>query len=299
MAIQHRTSTLDRLLLTTPDDTEDAPWMVMADLQVLAAELLRSILRLHVQRQGLDWYLASYLKVTMRRPDGRPLDVAPDLLMADGADRLRTSWNVAPEGRPPQFVLEISSSESWRRDTKEKPGIYDAMGVREFLIFAPQRRGGPLLFGYRRDADDAFVQIASDADGLLASQELGGLRLYVDSGRWLRVLDQEGRRLLSEGEEAHAERAAHTEAEQRAATSVAARADAERRAQVDAAARAQAEQHAADEAVARAQAEQRAEAEAAARADAEQHAEAEAAARAAAEAEVARLQAELRRLRGA
>lgn len=46
-------SDLEWCLLTTPNDTEDAPWMVMGDLQVRDADLLSAILRLHADRHGL------------------------------------------------------------------------------------------------------------------------------------------------------------------------------------------------------------------------------------------------------
>jgi len=194
----------DLLLLTTPNDTKDAPWMVMADLQVRGVDVLKSILRYHVERHHLPWYLASYLKVTMRRGrSNRRLNVAPDLLMVEAPDRLRTSWNVEREGKPPQFVVEMSSEKSWERDSEDKPAIYDAMGVREYAIFAPERRdGGPLLFGYRRDTAGNFGSWQPDGDGCLVSRELGGLRLYVEAGRWLRALDEQGQRLPTEGEEA-------------------------------------------------------------------------------------------------
>lgn len=92
--------------------------------------------------------------MTPRIRTKRTLDVAPDLLMAEADDVERTSWNVLGEGQPPRFVLEVVTKESWERDTVEKWGIYNAMGVDEYAIFAPKRTdGGPLLFGHRRDAD--------------------------------------------------------------------------------------------------------------------------------------------------
>ncbi len=89
----------------------------------------------------------------MPRPDGKGLLIAaPDVLMIEGPDRLRTSWSIPDEVGAPQFVLEVTVSSSWHRDTVEKPRIYDGMGVREYALFAPERRdGGPKLFGYRRD----------------------------------------------------------------------------------------------------------------------------------------------------
>jgi pyruvate/2-oxoglutarate dehydrogenase complex dihydrolipoamide acyltransferase (E2) component len=298
-------SALERFLLTVPDDTEDAPWMVMADLQVRDVDLLKPILRLHIARHRLPWYLASYLKITRPRPGSeRLLEAAPDLLVAMGAEeRLRTSWNVVHEGKAPQFVIEMTSTSSWERDRDDKPQIYDLMGVAEYALFYPERQdGGPVLFGYRRDAAGQFVPWAGDATGVLWSRELG-LGFYVEDGLWLRAIDQQGQRLPTPSEWAEAE-AARAEAEARRAEAAALRAEAEARraareatGRAEASARAVAEAARADAEAARADAEAaRADAEAA-RADAEAGArQEEAIRRAAAEAEAARLREELRRL---
>ncbi len=43
-------SDLELFLLTTPDDTEDAPWMALADLQVRNVSQLKAILQRHVEQ---------------------------------------------------------------------------------------------------------------------------------------------------------------------------------------------------------------------------------------------------------
>jgi len=130
VAVLPQLSDLDLFLLTVPDDAEDAPWMVMADLQVRDVDLLKPILRLHIARNRLPWYLASYLKITRPRPGStRLLEAAPDLLVVEAEERLRTSWNVISEGKAPQFVLEMTSKSSWDRDRDEKPSIYDGMAA--------------------------------------------------------------------------------------------------------------------------------------------------------------------------
>lgn len=202
--------------------------MVMADLQVRDVELLKSILRLHIDQRRLPWYLASYLKITMRRPvTGEPLEAAPDLLVTEGEERLRTSWNIAAEGKPPLFVLEVASTKSWRRDSRGKPLIYAAMGVAEYAIFAPERKRGPQLFGYCRDAEGQFVDWRADRRGVLRSRALGGLGLYVEERLWLRALDAEGRRLPTPQERLAEEAAARRDVERRATDETAARAQAE------------------------------------------------------------------------
>ncbi len=241
MAALRQFSDDELLLLTTPDDTEEAPWMVMPDFQWRVVSLLMSILGLYVRRTGQRWYLGAELKVTMPRPAGqRALDLGPDMMMAEADDAVRDSWNVRVEGEPPLFVLEVVTDESRARDMDEKPILYDQMGVREYAIFAPRRRdNGPVLFGYHRDVTGRFMSWAPDATGVLRVTSLGGLGLYVEGDR-LRVRDAQGRRLPSAEEEAARaeeeaaraeEEAARAEEEAaRAAQEVLARQDAERRA---------------------------------------------------------------------
>lgn len=218
MAPNPRLTDADILLLTTPDDTEDAPWMVMPDLQWRILELLMPTLRRYVREHKLPWYLAADLKVTgSRRHSRRPLDLAPDLLMAEADDRIRASWNIAREGKPPQFVLEVVTKESWRRDTQDKPLLYEAWGIAEYALFAPERRRpGPALWGFRLGDNGVYLPWAADADGVLRSQQMQGLGLVVEDARWLRVVDTEGNRLPTPDEEAEAEAAARRNAELRA-----------------------------------------------------------------------------------
>jgi Uma2 family endonuclease len=235
MAVLSQLSELELFLMTVENDEEDSPWMVMADLQVRSVDLLKPILLLHAEQHRLPWYVASYLLITTPRPIGdRTLEAAPDLLVAQAADVLRTSWSVLAEGKAPEFVLEVSSGKSWGRDSGEKPRIYGSMGVTEYVMFAPERKDGPKLLGWRRDDADQFVQWHVDSHGVLWCRTLGGLGLYVEGGLWLRAQDVTGRRLPTPGELMLVER-------RRADAEATARADAERRAAVDAAARAAAE----------------------------------------------------------
>ena len=223
MVTRRQLSDTEWLLLTTPDDTEEAPWMVVPEVQWRVVALLMSALRLYVRRRGLTWHLAAELKITMpRRIIPRSLDLAPDLMVVEADDAPRTSWDVRVEGQVPPFVLEVVTKDSWERDTVEKPLLYDAMGVQEYVIFAPHRKdGGPLLFGYHRDAEGRFVPWDTDEQGALHSAVLGGLTLYVEEGEWLRLRDAQGQRLPSAEEEAE-------RAEREAAARQAAEAELER-----------------------------------------------------------------------
>ncbi len=247
MALIQTHSDLEEFLLSTPDDTEEAPWMVMAGLQTREVDVLLDILRLHVQRLGLPWYLESYLLVTMPRPgSSRLLGVAPDLLMALSADQPRTSWDIISEGQPPRLVLEVSSSASWERDRADKSLIYQAMGIAEYVVFAPERPdGGPKLFGYRLDAGGHYQPWDVDGQGVLWSQQLE-LGLYVEGDVWLRVRDRQGNRLLTPTEQFTAADAARQSAEAGRAAEAARAEEATRRAAAEANAREAAERREAE-----------------------------------------------------
>ena len=74
---------------------------------------------------------------------GRPIypRVAPDVLVSLGVPkRDRLSYVVADEGKPPDFVLEVASNSTWRRDYGEKRKTYEALGVREYFVYDARPR---------------------------------------------------------------------------------------------------------------------------------------------------------------
>ena len=193
------------LLLAAVDDTNEAPWMTMPEFQFNVIRLLVGILRLHAQRRRLGWHVTGELGVRMPRSDGSTLTLGPDLFVVEADAGLRTSWDIGQEGQPPRFVLEVVTKDSVERDTTEeqKVGYYAAMGVAEYAIYWPERRdGGAKLFGYRRAAAGAWVDWSTDEQGVLWSDTLGGLGLYIEELPWLRLGDRAGARLPSPEEEA-------------------------------------------------------------------------------------------------
>jgi hypothetical protein len=198
--------------------------------------------------------------------------ISPDVFVVRGVGKyVRRTYKVWAEGRPPDFVLEITSSSTRRRDMVTKRELYAGLGVREYFLLDPLRDYlKPPLQGFVL-RDGVYEPLPVRVDGGVASAVLG-LVVYRRSdtayffgpaaGRWLLTPDEErtGRVLA----EAHAETAeAHADAAE-------ARADA---------------------------AEARAQAAAAERQLAEARAQIEVGARRSAEEEVARLRAEIERLR--
>jgi Uma2 family endonuclease len=193
-----------RFLLTLEDDTEDAPWMVMGDLQFWSASSVAHILRNYAHEEQLPWYVASMLPIRSRlRGARRVLRLAPDVFVAFVAERPRSSFEVAAEGGFPPFVLEVVSPSSSERDRETKRKAYEALGAQEYALFTPRAEGSLPLEGYRRGATGLFERWLPDADGRLRSEVLG---LYLlGCGRLLRLQTPDGH-LLPTFEEAEAAR---------------------------------------------------------------------------------------------
>lgn len=65
----------------------------------------------------------------------------------------RDSYKVWEVGKPPDFVLEVSSRSTFWKDRLEKLAVYAAIGGPEYWLFAPEpRRQLPQLQGCRLSA---------------------------------------------------------------------------------------------------------------------------------------------------
>lgn len=64
--------------------------------------------------------------------------VAPDVFVVFGVPRkARSSYKVREEGKVPDFVLEVDSKGTYRKDVGSKKVTYERMGVREYCVFDP------------------------------------------------------------------------------------------------------------------------------------------------------------------
>jgi hypothetical protein len=194
----------DLFMLLLEDDTEDAPWMVMGDLQFWSATGFAHSLRSYAHQEGLPWYVASMLPIEYDWPHmARKKKLAPDTFVAFVPERSRTSYDVKTEGGFPPFVLEVVSPSSGTRDRREKRLAYELLGAREYALFTPREGKVSLLSGHRRGAQGRFEPWRLDAEGRLWSEVLG---LYlVVQGTLLQARTPDGRILLSP-EQAEAER---------------------------------------------------------------------------------------------
>ena len=98
---------------------------------------------------GADQFVYWDRAYSPRTKRGNP-PVAPDVYVAlDVANRHRNSYVVWEEGKPPDFVLEVASPSSWRKDEREKPKIYAKIGVPEFFLYDPEGKLDPALSGFK------------------------------------------------------------------------------------------------------------------------------------------------------
>ena len=184
----------DLFMLTLENDTKDAPWMTMGDLQFWSASTFAHSLRNYAHEQGLPWYVASMhpIKYTWAHSKRRH-QLAPDVYVAFRPEHPRSSYRVAVEGSFPPFVLEVVSPESATRDQITKRTAYELLGAQEYALFTPLEDAPSTLEGYRRSKTGVFEAWPLDAEGGLWSDVLG-LRLVV-RGMLLRAQTLAGRLL--------------------------------------------------------------------------------------------------------
>ena len=120
--------------------------------------------------------------------------IAPDVLVALGlGTRKRSSYFVWVEGKPPDWVLEVASPSTQKKDRDRKRCRYAEIGVPEYWMFDPKGdaypRGSPRLQGLKL-VDGKYLPLPSRlADGgrMIRSEALG-LDVRVD-GELLRFRD--------------------------------------------------------------------------------------------------------------
>ena len=170
----------------------------------------------HVQRDmlatryvgGPDTFVCTDMLLSYK--DGQRKEVVvPDLMVVFGVPaKNRDSYEVRKEGKVPDFVLEVASKGTYRKDLGSKKDKYEWMGVREYCVFDP--KGGmhqPRLQLFRLEGG-VYERVSGrgDPDGSLAvTSETLGLELRLEDDR-LRLWDPEAQEYLLEPHEEHAGR---------------------------------------------------------------------------------------------
>ena len=134
--------------------------------------------------------------------------LVPDLLIALGVHpethRQDNGYVVSRQGKPPDFIMEIASPGTRRRDIIQKRDGYASLGVTEYWRFDenPPRHGfrlaGDRLVDGRyepiiiQEVDDGVLQGYSAALGLVVRWEHGQLRWHhPETGQQIPTFEQE------------------------------------------------------------------------------------------------------------
>ncbi|MCY3837312.1 MAG: Uma2 family endonuclease [Gammaproteobacteria bacterium] len=112
--------------------------------------------------------------------------VAPDVLVALGVEGgSRNSYKIWEEGKPPDLVVEVLSDRTWRKDLRDKPGLYEALGIAEYWSFDQHRVSNDPPLRVRRLANGAYHV---EGDGMTGHSAVLGLDIRVE-GTLLRLHD--------------------------------------------------------------------------------------------------------------
>lgn len=170
----------------------DGERMAETDFQYIP--LTNTVSALRVRYHGrTDVYVAGDMLIYYRI-NRNDLSIAPDIYAVVGAagNHPRDSWLVWREGKAPDFVMEIASQSTWRRDVAQKRDIYAEMGVSEYWRFDPTGRFfTPPLVGERL-VDTGYQQlpVAADEAGILRGYSaVFELDICVRPGLDLRLFD--------------------------------------------------------------------------------------------------------------
>ena len=198
--------------LTIVYPSEDGEPMADNDWQYIAISDTVAALRNRYSRHT-DVYVAGDMLVYYRMNDVSAR-TAPDVYVVFGSNgnHRRDSWLVWREGKAPDFVMEVASPRTWRRDADRKRQIYAEMGVTEYWrfdpkgdLFVPELAGERLVEGEYRP-----LPIQADDTGILwGHSAVLGLDICVRPGLELRLYDPEtGQWLLTPAEGYEAQREA-------------------------------------------------------------------------------------------
>jgi Uma2 family endonuclease len=99
---------------------------------------------------------------------------APDTFVVKDCDpRRRRIFKIWEEKKVPHFILETTSSKTRREDQGKKKRLYEELKVPEYFLYDPLGEWlDPALRGYRL-GPDGYVLLKADAQGRIASEQLG------------------------------------------------------------------------------------------------------------------------------
>ncbi len=149
--------------------------------------------------------------------EGNPqVHISPDVLVTLGIPKgPREIYKLWAEGKAPDFIIEVTSKTTRLRDVGVKKGLYEALGVQEYLLFDPRAEYlDPPFQVFRREGKHFVPVLAPENRGYCSP--LLGLTFRVVDGE-LRVFETaSGRMLLNRAEQARQARQEAERADQEA-----------------------------------------------------------------------------------
>lgn len=121
----------------------------------------------------------------------------------------REVYKLWEEGKMPEFVIEVTSRTTRKKDTHHKKALYEMLGVQEYLLFDPRGDYLEPRFQVYRRGGSRFLPVLAPANTGYTSPALS--LTFRPIGDQLRIFDSQGRMLPTPAEQAA--RAEQAEAE--------------------------------------------------------------------------------------
>ena len=175
--------------------TSDGKPMAETDKHVIQLAQLLGCLRTYFASSP-DVYVSG--NNMMYYEEGNPRKkVSPDIYITLGIPkRERRSYRLWVEGKAPDFILELLSDETRRRDFGFKKKLYqNVFQTKEYFLYDPDTEE---LYGYRL-TENRYRLVKPDANSRFFSSVLE-LLFGVDTQGWLRVYHPDGTLLKTQEE---------------------------------------------------------------------------------------------------
>lgn len=171
----------------------------MAETDAHRNWMIININRLSRHFSGRKVYVSGNLLIYYVEGDARKC-VAPDTFVVKNCKPgKRDIFQIWKERRKPNFALETTSKTTRGEDSGEKKKKYALIGVKEYFLYDPYGDWlKPPLQGYSL-VQGAYENIPPDAEGGVASKELG-IRFILEDGDLAMFDAATGKRLLTDDE---------------------------------------------------------------------------------------------------
>ncbi|BAP56614.1 hypothetical protein THII_2317 [Thioploca ingrica] len=197
-------------------DTDGEP-MAESDFQRKPLTYLVEALDLHFQTQP-EVYVSGNLLIYYQ-PGNPKASVAPDVFIVFGVPkRLRRIYQTWVEGKAPQVIIEITSHTTKTKDDKDKPLLYQRLGVAEYFQYDPTGDYlRPALRGRRLNELQQYQEMSIETltNGTLSlTSPLLGLDLHLHQGQLRLFNPLNGDYLLTYAESESARRTAEAQVQE-------------------------------------------------------------------------------------